>query len=100
MAFGVETWDAQGQPNNYGIKPVSVVGIIKLAQGQTWGAWSFDIPSGMKVGFAVTLDAGGTTVGRAIRASGNTITVSAANSVGIGNYPASECEVVVFVEKA
>lgn len=100
MAFGVETWDAQGRPNNYGIKPVSVVGIIKLAQGQTWGAWSFDIPSGMKVGFAVTLDAGGTTVGRAIRASGNTITVSAANSVGIGNYPASECEVVVFVEKA
>lgn len=100
MAFGVATWDAQGRPNNYGIKPVSVVGIIKLTQGQTWGSWSFDIPSGMKVGFAVTLDVGGTTVGRAIRASGNTITVSAANSAGIGNYPASECEVVVFVEKA
>ncbi|QXV83328.1 hypothetical protein P9612_gp25 [Escherichia phage PaulFeyerabend] len=100
MAFGVETWDAQGRPNNYGIKPVSVVGIIKLAQGQTSGSWSFTIPSGMKVGFAVTLDVGGTTVGRAIRARGNTITVSAANSVGIGNYPASACEVVVFVEKA
>nr|DAW21262.1 MAG TPA: hypothetical protein [Caudoviricetes sp.] len=100
MSFGVETWDAQGRPNNYGIKPVSVAGIIKLATGQTSGSWSFTIPSGMKVGFAVTLDEGGTTVGRAIRASGNTITVSAANSVGIGNYPASACEVVVFVEKA
>ena len=100
MAFGVATWDAQGLPNNYGIKPVSVVGIIKLATGQTSGSWSFTIPSGMKVGFAVTLDEGGTTVGRAIRASGNTITVSAANSAGIGNYPASSCEVVVFVEKA
>lgn len=54
----------------------------------------------MKVGFVVSLDRGAVSVGRRIVASGNTITLGAANSVGIGNYPASECELVVFVEKA
>jgi hypothetical protein len=54
----------------------------------------------MKVGFVVSLDKGAVSVGRRIVASGNTITLGAANSAGIGNYPASECELVVFVEKA
>ena len=100
MGWGIQTWDANGVPNNYGIKPVSVVGRISLAEGQNSGSWSFAIPAGMKVGFAVTLDKGAVSVGRRIAASGNTITLSAASSVGIGNYPASECELVVFVEKA
>lgn len=100
MDWGIQTWDANGAPNNYGIKPVSVVGRIPLSEGQNSGSWSFTIPAGMKVGFAVTLDKGAVSVGRRIVASGNTITLSAASSVGIGNYPASECELVVFVEKA
>lgn len=100
MDWGIQTWDANGVPNNYGIKPVSVVGRIPLSEGQNSGSWSFAIPVGMKVGFAVTLDKGAVSVGRRIVASGNTITLSAASSVGIGNYPASECELVVFVEKA
>jgi hypothetical protein len=100
MDWGIQTWDANGVPNNYGIKPVSVVGRIPLSEGQNSGSWSFTIPAGMKVGFAVTLDKGAVSVGRRIVASGNTITLSAASSVGIGNYPASECELVVFVEKA
>ena len=31
MTWGIQTWDASGVPNNYGIKPVTVVGIIDLA---------------------------------------------------------------------
>ncbi len=54
----------------------------------------------MKVGFAVSLDKGAVSVGRRIIANGNTITLSTASEVGIGNYPASECELVVFVENA
>lgn len=100
MDWGIQTWDANGVPNNYGIKPVSVVGRIPLSEGQNSGSWSFTIPAGMKVGFAVTLDKGAVSVGRRIVASGNTITLSAASSVGTGHYPASECELVVFVEKA
>lgn len=99
MTWGIQTWDANGNPNNYGIKPVSVVGRIPLSEGQNSGSWSFAIPAGMKVGFVVSLDKGAVSVGRRIVASGNTITLSAASSVGIGNYPASECELVVFVEK-
>lgn len=100
MAWGIQTWDANGIPNNYGIKPVSMVGRIQLSEGQTSGSWSFTIPAGMKVGFVVSLDKGAVSVGRRIVASGNTITLSAASSAGIGNYPASECELVVFVENA
>lgn len=98
--FGVSTWDANGVYNNYGIKPVSVVGRVALASGQTSGSWSFTIPAGTKVGFAVSLDVGATTVGRRIVASGNTITVTAASAVGAGNYPASACELVIFLENA
>ena len=100
MAYGIQTWDASGKPNNYGIKPVSVVGRIQLAAGQTSGSWSFTAPSGMHVGCVLSPDDGGNSVGRRIVASGRPITVRAASSVGLGNYPASKCEVVVFMEKA
>lgn len=99
MAWGFQTWDANGKPNNYGIKPVSVVGRIPLAVGQNAGSWSFTVPAGMKVGFAVSLDEGGSAVGRRIVASGNTITITAASNTGVGNYPASKCELIVFMEK-
>lgn len=39
MSWGIQTWDANGVPNNYGIKPVSVVGIIDLALGQKTGSY-------------------------------------------------------------
>lgn len=101
MAWGIQTWDANGVPNNYGIKPVSVVGRIQLSAGQTSGSWSFTIPAGMKVGFVVSLESSGNAaVGRRIVASGNTISVMSASDVGIGNYPANACELVVYLEKA
>lgn len=100
MAWGIQTWDANGAPNNYGIKPVSVVGRVQLADGQTTGSWSFTIPSGMKVGFVVGLEAGTNAgVGRRIVASGNTITVTSASTTGVGNYPSNKCELIVYMEK-
>ncbi|EFB4108334.1 hypothetical protein C0X82_000859 [Escherichia coli O53] len=98
--FGFASWNDLQQQKNYGIKPVSVVGRIQLSAGQTSGSWSFTIPEGMKVGFVISLDKGAVQVGRRIIASGNTISLSAASSAGLGNYPASECELIVFVEKA
>lgn len=100
MGWGIQTWDANGVPNNYGIKPVSVVCRIQLAAGQNTGSWSFTVPAGFKVGFVISLDEGGNSVGRRIIASGNTITVTAASETGLGNYPASKCELIVFMEKA
>lgn len=100
MSWGIQTWDASGRPNNYGIKPVSVVGRIPLAAGQNSGSWSFTVPTGFKVGFVVSLDEGGNRVGRRIVASGNSITVTSASDTGLGNYPSSKCELIVFMEKA
>lgn len=100
MSWGIQTWDASGVPNNYGIKPVSVVASIPLSAGQNSGSWSFTVPTGFKVGFVVSLDEGGTSVGRKIVASANTITVTPASSIGLGNYPASKCELIVFMERA
>ncbi|QHB43401.1 hypothetical protein SFP17_030 [Shigella phage SFP17] len=98
--YGVSTWDANGKYNNYGIKPVSVVGVISLAAGQTSGSWSFSIPSGFKVGYVVSLDEGARGVGREIVASGNTIRISPISSVGPNRYSSSKCELVVFLERA
>ncbi|WP_313488964.1 hypothetical protein [Atlantibacter hermannii] len=100
MTWGIQTWDVNGIPNNYGIKPVSVVGMVSLTEGQVSGSWAFTIPAGFKLGYVVSLDNGGTKVGRRIVASGNTITILPASDVGVGNYPASACELVVFMERA
>lgn len=98
--FGIMTWDANGIPNNYGIKPVSVIQTIHLSAGQTSGSWSFaNIPSGMKVGFALTLESGSSpSVGRRIEASGNTINIYPASTIGVGNYTSNEVDMVVFLE--
>lgn len=58
MSWGIQTWDASGSPNNYGIKPVSVVGRIPLAAGQNSGAWSFSLPQGLKWGLLFLLTRG------------------------------------------
>ncbi|WP_162897211.1 hypothetical protein [Klebsiella pneumoniae] len=44
MAFGYNAWDANGVPNNYGIKPVSVTGFFFIDVNQKSGQWEFSIP--------------------------------------------------------
>lgn len=100
--FGFASWDANGVPNNYGIKPVTVVGIIDLALGQKTGSYQFNLDPGLKVGFAVgTLEDKGTisyTDKRNIIASGNTITIQPSGGDGINDYPAMKVQLIVFAE--
>ncbi|EPY2353869.1 hypothetical protein ACXAUU_004481, partial [Enterobacter hormaechei] len=42
--YGVQTWDASGKVNNYGVKPVSVCGYLQLAQNQKTGSYSVALP--------------------------------------------------------
>lgn len=98
--YGIATYDANGNYNNYGIKPVTVVGIIKVKEGQTSGSYSYTIPAGTKVGYTVNLDRGGVGSARRITASGNTITISPASQPGTGVYPSSQTSVIVFLENA
>ncbi|QCW18516.1 outer membrane protein [Escherichia phage vB_EcoS_W011D] len=102
MAYGISTWDANGVYNNYGIKPVSVISNIPLASGQTSGQWSFNVPAGKKLGYVVGLDAGGQQVGRRIEISGNSIIIHPATTseLGYNYYPASQCELIVYLENA
>lgn len=98
--YGIATYDANGNYNNYGIKPVTVVGVVKLNEGQTSGSYTYNIPAGYKVGYFITLDSANTpNNGRNISASGNSITITPSNSTGPNYYAASECEMVVYLEK-
>lgn len=47
MVWGIQTWDVNGIPNNYGIKPVSVVGMVSLAEGQASGSGHSRCPPGL-----------------------------------------------------
>ncbi|EGE2449360.1 TPA: hypothetical protein ACPFPT_001106 [Escherichia coli] len=100
--FGVATWDANGNPNNYGIKPSVVVGYISLSSGQVSGTYNFTVPTGCKLSYAMTLDYGTTSsTRRKISISGGTVSISSAgDTVGANIWPASQCELVIFTESA
>ncbi|MHA0909026.1 hypothetical protein ACR9HB_01940, partial [Enterobacter hormaechei subsp. steigerwaltii] len=51
--YGVQTWDASGNVNNYGVKPVSVCGYLQLAQNQKTPAANPTVPAGTR--FAILL---------------------------------------------
>lgn len=44
--WGIQTWDASGNPNNYGINPTNVVGTFYLVSNQVSGSHSFPVPAG------------------------------------------------------
>ncbi|HAJ7191176.1 TPA: hypothetical protein HNO18_06375 [Escherichia coli] len=100
--FGVATWDANGKANNYGIKPSVVVGYISLSDGQVSGSYSFPVPSGCKLSYAMALDYGTlSTTRRKIVISGGAVTITnAGDTIGADIWPAGRCDVVFFVEKA
>lgn len=75
--YGVQTWDASGKVNNYGIKPVSVCGYLQLAVNQKTGSYSVTLPPGCKLTyFQVMNDDKWGTGRRKITISGGTATVS------------------------
>lgn len=100
--YGISTWDANGNYNNYGIKPSVVVGMFSLSAGQVSGSYPFNVPSGYKLSYAISLDEGSSASNRRkITISGNTVKISSAgDSIGADIWPATKCDVIVFLETA
>lgn len=100
MAWGVQTWDAAGKPNNYGLVPVSLIGKIELSLGQVSGSWSFTVPNGFRLDYIhqpkiIAYN----NVRRLITVSGNKISLSQAgeNSLGFGTEMALEAFLIVYI---
>lgn len=108
MAWGVQTWDANGKPNNYGIKPVSVYGTQILANGQKSGAWTVPVPSGLRLNYYHVANASETSSAglgngrRKVTVSGNTISVSSAGDTeyAANTYQAARAFLVITLERA
>ncbi|WVX93038.1 hypothetical protein [Escherichia phage BUCT-XGG-1] len=99
--YGIATYDANGKYNNYGIKPVSVVGFDFLSAGKNSYSFSYSIPAGTKVGFVISLDDGAISgPARKIVASGNKITITPTSSPGANVYPSSNCYLIAYLEKS
>ena len=107
MAWGVQTWDANGNPNNYGIKPVSVYGRQLLTDGQNSGTWTIPVPSGLRLNFYHVLNNSDTLSGgmgsgrRRVKVSGNTLTVSAAGDTeyAADTFQAGRAFLIITIEK-
>ncbi len=107
MVWGVQTWNASGVPNNYGIKPVSVYGTQLLANGQKSGSWTVPVPPGLKLNYYHVANASETSSGgmgsgrRRVSVSGNTITVSAAGDMeyAANTFQAARAFLVITIEK-
>lgn len=80
MAYGFDSFDSNGISNNYGIVPISVLGMITLSSGQT-GSWSFNPPSGYGIGYEFTSTENNyETTSRFVTDSGGSLTVSSSGS--------------------
>jgi len=103
MAWGIQTWDANGNPNNYGLVPISVLGFFSVAAGQQSGAASYTVPPGFVMDFLqVNTGESYTTVRRTITVSGSTITLGAAaeTNFGANTYPAIAGFIVAYLRAA
>lgn len=100
--FGFASWDENGNPNNYGIKPISVIGNISLANGQKSGTYSFDVPDGYKLSFIVVPTGASSYVEgrRVITISGNSLVVSGGTNNSLNQLQAGTAHLVVFIEVA
>lgn len=107
MAWGMQTWDKNGKPNNHGIKPVSVYGSQLLANGQKSGKWTVPVPTGFRLNFYHVLNNSDTSsegmgIGRRrITVSGNTITVSGAGDYefAANTFQAGRAFLILTIEK-
>ncbi|HDR2753152.1 TPA: hypothetical protein QCJ76_001720 [Enterobacter asburiae] len=101
--YGVQTWNASGKVNNYGIKPVSVSGTLQLAVNQKTGSYSVPLPPGCKLTyFQIMNDDQWGTGRRKVTISGGTATVSAAGDTdySAGTEPAAAAYLIFQIEKA
>ncbi|TYF78441.1 hypothetical protein DJ539_00580 [Enterobacter hormaechei] len=101
--YGVQTWDASGKVNNYGVKPVSVCGYLQLAQNQKTGSYTVALPPGCRLTcFQVMNGDQFGTSRRKITISGGTATVSAAGDTdySAGTEPAAAAYLIFQIERA
>lgn len=102
MAWGFQSWDAAGNPNNYGIVPISVAGVIRLTAGQQSGAYPFTVSPGYAIQFTVGFTPSTYNAARRrISVSGNSIVIAAAPNDSLGGdvYQADAADVIVYVVK-
>ena len=102
MAWGFQSWDAAGKPNNFGIVPISVIGRISMSLGQQSGTYSFSVYPGYGIRFIIGLAGGGfVEQRRTIVVSGTNIIVGAAqnNSMGTSIYAADSSDILVYTVK-
>lgn len=102
MAWGFQSWDGNGNPNNYGIVPVSVAGVIRLAAGQQSGSYAFTVSPGYAIQFTVGFTPNTYNAARRrIYISGASIIIDAAANGSLGGdvYQADVADVIVYVVK-
>lgn len=103
MSFGIQTWDVNGKPNNYGLVPVSVVGFFPVAQNQQSGSVSFPVPAGFVMDVLQAFSGETyTNIRRTVTVSGGNITVGAAGDADFGanTYPALAGHIIAFLRAA
>lgn len=99
--FGFAGWKESGIKNNYGIKPISVLGYFSVTNGQQSGNATYTIPSGfiMEV-LQVCADSNYTTTRRKVTVSGGTVTISAASAdtdFGANTFPAVAGFIIAYI---
>lgn len=102
MAWGFQSWDANGVPNNYGITPITVVGRFSLATDQVSGTFNYSVPAGYALEYIQCPTAMAyTSVRRVITISGGAVTISqgADTSFGIGTEMAQAAVIVLYLRK-
>lgn len=103
MAWGFQTWDANGKPNNYGLVPITVVGRLQMAFEQVTGSAVFAVPAGYVLDYIQSPSSYGyTQVRRAVNISGGNVTITSApqTSFGIGTESAQPGFIVFYLRKA
>jgi len=101
--WGIQTWDANKNPDNTGIVQVLVVATVYLSAGQVSGTYSYSVPTGFKVTAIQSPITGDAYSGsrRKITGSGGAITISDANGdYSAGTYTADECWLIIYLVKA
>ncbi|WKZ94123.1 hypothetical protein P0E69_09735 [Chimaeribacter arupi] len=99
MAIGIQTWDANGVPNNTGIVPVLVAGTLYLGAGQNAGSWNYPIMAGYGLGYIMSPVTGESISGtrRRVTISGGSVTLSdAAGQYDANSFVAFECWLIVY----
>lgn len=103
MSWGIQTWDANGNQNNYGLVPVSVLGFFSVTNGQQSGSASYTLPSGFVMEILqVSSDAAYTTVRRKINISGGSVSISAVSELDFSanTYPAVAGFIIAYLRAA